>query len=150
MQQKDLKEFLKISSHDEKIVYNNTVDCFLRYKLFFTGNGDINGKKHQIKNQMGCYLNIYPSSCSSCGFFDCQLYWERRNEYYPLSEDLEKEIVTPYGKNVIVIKDGHAQITFADCPDGICSSHRPIKKNGENIICLPPKLVVVISGEGDK
>ena len=69
---------------------------------------------------------------------------------YPLSEDLEKEIVTPYGKNVIVIKDGHAQITFADCPDGICSSHRPIKKNGENIICLPHKLVVVISGEGDK
>ncbi len=69
---------------------------------------------------------------------------------YPLSEELETEIVTPYGKNVLVIKNGHAEIKFADCPDGICSAHRPIKKSGENIICLPHKLSVVISRKGSE
>ena len=65
---------------------------------------------------------------------------------YSLSEDIETEIVTENGKNVLCIKDGQADITFADCPDGICSAHRPIDKSGETIVCLPHKLVISIVG----
>ena len=64
---------------------------------------------------------------------------------YPISVDYKTEIVTKNGKNVLVIKDGKAEITFADCPDGICSAHIPISKNGESIICLPHKLAVSIT-----
>ncbi|MBR6807748.1 MAG: NusG domain II-containing protein [Clostridia bacterium] len=68
---------------------------------------------------------------------------------YKITETLETEIVTPYGKNVLVIKNGQAEVTSADCPDGICASHRPISKIGESIVCLPHKLVVsVTDGEG--
>ena len=66
---------------------------------------------------------------------------------YPLSENLTVDIVT--GKedeniNILVIKDGEAFMTEADCPDGICVAHRPIKNTGESIVCLPHKIVVEI------
>ena len=63
---------------------------------------------------------------------------------YPLNKDLKKSIITDYGKNVLVIKDGKAYVLQADCPDKICVGHRAISKTGESIVCLPHKLVVSI------
>ncbi len=66
-------------------------------------------------------------------------------ERYSLSEDTEKDIVTEDGKiNRLVIEDGKAYISYADCPDKICVFHRKISKDGEIIVCLPHKLVVSI------
>ena len=63
---------------------------------------------------------------------------------YPLSEDRVVEIENGDGYNILVIKDGKARVSEASCPDGICSSHRPISYGGESIICLPNKVVVEI------
>ncbi|MBR3895198.1 MAG: NusG domain II-containing protein [Clostridia bacterium] len=63
---------------------------------------------------------------------------------YPLNEDREIEIKTERGVNLLVIKDGKAEIVRASCPDGICSDHRPINRDGESIICLPNKVVVTV------
>ena len=63
---------------------------------------------------------------------------------YPLSEDRVVEIENGDGYNILVIKDGKARVSEASCPDGICSSHRPIAYGGESIICLPNKVVVEI------
>lgn len=63
---------------------------------------------------------------------------------YLLSEDREVEIVTEHGKNILVIKDGKADIVDAGCPDGICVKHRAVSRDGESIICLPNKVVVEI------
>lgn len=68
---------------------------------------------------------------------------------YSLAEDIRYEIKT--GKNneninVLVIKNGKAYITEADCPDGICKDYRPISYVGETIVCLPHKVVVEITG----
>lgn len=64
---------------------------------------------------------------------------------YALSTDTEKDIVTAGGKvNRLVIEDGKAYISYADCPDKICVSHRKISKEGETIVCLPHKVVVSI------
>lgn len=50
--------------------------------------------------------------------------------------------------NRLVIRDGSAEMEWADCPDQICVDHSPIKNNGESIICLPNKVVIsVISQE---
>ena len=46
--------------------------------------------------------------------------------------------------NILVIENGKAYVNQASCPDGICSSHRPIGNDGESIICLPNKVVVEI------
>ena len=64
---------------------------------------------------------------------------------YSLNEDITVNIKTGSNFNVLVIKDGKAYIESASCPDGICSSHRPIKRNGESIICLPNKVVVTVN-----
>ena len=67
----------------------------------------------------------------------------------PLSEDTEMEIEGPDGdRNYLVIRDGAAYITEANCPDRICvESYRSgIRYDGETIICLPHKLVVEIVG----
>ncbi len=46
--------------------------------------------------------------------------------------------------NQFEIKDGVIYMLEANCPDEICVHHKPISKNGETIVCLPNKVVVVI------
>lgn len=68
---------------------------------------------------------------------------------YPLNEDIETTIVSADGHiNTLVIREGMASVTDADCPDKLCVKHKAISMNGETIVCLPHKLVVcIISGE---
>ena len=63
---------------------------------------------------------------------------------YSLSEDVEVEIETDGGYNLLVIEGGRARVESASCPDGICAAHRPISRDGESIICLPNKVVVEV------
>lgn len=66
---------------------------------------------------------------------------------YSLDENMTVEILTgesKTNKNILVISDGKAYVSEADCPDGICSEHRPISHNGESIICLPHKVVIEV------
>lgn len=68
----------------------------------------------------------------------------------PLNEDSEYEIESENGgKNTLVIKDGKAKMTEADCPDGICKNHKAISRNGESIICLPHMVVVTVVKDSD-
>ena len=48
-------------------------------------------------------------------------------------------------ENRIVIKDGVACVSQANCPDKICVGHRAVRKGNESIGCLPHKLVVEIT-----
>jgi hypothetical protein len=51
-------------------------------------------------------------------------------------------------RNVLEIKDGHADMTEANCPDKLCVKHRDIHYDNETIICLPNKVVIrIIDGE---
>lgn len=50
-------------------------------------------------------------------------------------------------KNILVIRDGYADMTEADCRDRICVEHKPISRTGETIVCLPHKIVVEITDE---
>lgn len=65
---------------------------------------------------------------------------------YPLSKDDTIEIKNVDGDvtNTIVIKDGVADVTAADCPDHLCVKQKAISKEGESIICLPNKVVVTV------
>lgn len=51
--------------------------------------------------------------------------------------------------NVLVIRDGTADVTEADCPDKLCVHQRAISKTGETIVCLPNKVVVEVLGSED-
>ncbi len=64
---------------------------------------------------------------------------------FPLDEDCEERIELPDGSyNILVIKDGEADMTEASCPDKICVNHRNIKKKNESITCLPNKVIIEI------
>ncbi|MCI8484439.1 MAG: NusG domain II-containing protein [Lachnospiraceae bacterium] len=51
--------------------------------------------------------------------------------------------------NVLEIKENQAEITEASCPDKLCVKHRPVKKSGESLVCLPNRVVVEIEN-GDE
>lgn len=64
---------------------------------------------------------------------------------YPLSQNREIAI-DELGHNTLIIKDGYAYISDADCPDQLCVKQGKISQSGQSIICLPHKLVVEIIG----
>lgn len=49
--------------------------------------------------------------------------------------------------NILQIQDGKADMISADCHNHDCVDHKPISKGGENIICLPHKIVIQIEKE---
>ena len=62
---------------------------------------------------------------------------------YSLAEDQTVDIG---GTNRLIIRDGTAQMEWADCPDQVCVDHSAISREGESIICLPNQVVVSIEG----
>ncbi len=66
---------------------------------------------------------------------------------YSLSEDREIRLESENGGyNILVIKDGKADVTEASCPDHVCVDQRSISKTGEAITCLPNKTVITVKG----
>lgn len=87
---------------------------------------------------------LYGINTSSGDFVQIQIDGECV-ETLPLDEDTTREISTDdNGLNVLIIENGSAVMTDANCPDGICTNHRAISKTGESIICLPHKVVITI------
>ena len=48
------------------------------------------------------------------------------------------------GTNILVIEDGKAYLSYANCPDQICVKQGKISKGGQVITCLPNKLTVTV------
>ncbi len=48
--------------------------------------------------------------------------------------------------NVFICADNEICMLQSSCPDKICVNHSAISNTGENIICLPHKLVIEIKG----
>lgn len=66
---------------------------------------------------------------------------------YSLQKDQEVEIrIDGTVTNLLVIKDGYADVIDADCPDKLCVNMKAISKDGESIVCLPNKVLVEIDG----
>lgn len=71
-------------------------------------------------------------------------------ERYSLYEDRTVEIITGENdefSNTLVIEDGKAYISQADCPDKICQEYRAVSYSGETIVCLPHKIVIEITAD---
>jgi len=63
---------------------------------------------------------------------------------YPLAVDGRFELCG--GSNILVIENGRAFISDADCPDKLCVHQGKISCTGEVITCLPHKLTVSVYG----
>ena len=52
------------------------------------------------------------------------------------------------GYNTVTVKDGKIAVTEADCPDQYCVK-QGFCNSGEQIVCLPHKLVISFIGESE-
>jgi hypothetical protein len=68
----------------------------------------------------------------------------------PLSGDSEITITTDKGMNIVMIRDGKAWVSDASCNEQVCVRHRAISKTGEQIICLPHRVVIEITDGAEK
>ncbi len=50
------------------------------------------------------------------------------------------------GSNTLVIENGEAWVSEANCPDKVCMGMGKISRNGEFIACLPNRLIVIVEG----
>lgn len=50
----------------------------------------------------------------------------------------------------LVISGGQAHVEDSTCPDLICQHHSAISRAGEQIICLPGRVVITVTGEEDQ
>ena len=50
------------------------------------------------------------------------------------------------GSNILVIQDGQAWLSEANCPDHICVKQGKIHYTGQVITCLPNRLTVTVEG----
>ena len=66
-----------------------------------------------------------------------------------LGKDGAFEIDNEYGHNTVSVKNGKVRVSDADCHGRDCVAMGEISGEGQIIVCLPHKLLVRISGEGD-
>lgn len=63
-----------------------------------------------------------------------------------LSIDQEITITEEHGYNTLLIRSGEISVSDADCGDHTCIHTGTISHKGEQIVCLPHKLVIEIVG----
>lgn len=47
----------------------------------------------------------------------------------------------------LVLEKGQVHVENSTCPDLICENHAPISKAGEQIVCLPGRIVISVTGQ---
>ena len=53
------------------------------------------------------------------------------------------------GTNVLVIEKGEAYLNYSSCPDHTCENTGKIRYVGQTIICLPNRVSITVTGDGD-
>ncbi len=113
--------------------------------------------KHHVRNDIiliavlflfatlgGVYLFFFREAGNTVTVtVDGELYGE-----YSLNDDIAVDIITGTNNeqfNLLVISEGKASVEKASCPDGICSDHSAVFRDGESIICLPNKVVITVN-----
>ncbi len=68
---------------------------------------------------------------------------------FPLREDRTVRLpeTAAEGYNVLEIAGGRVRVAEADCPEQICVQQGWISRFGEQIVCLPHRLVIRLAGK---
>ncbi len=67
---------------------------------------------------------------------------QNNKQLYSLS--LSEDKIIDLGTNIIEIKNGKVDVTEAKCKNQICVNHRKISKKGEQIVCIPNKIIITV------
>lgn len=69
---------------------------------------------------------------------------------YSLNMDCEIPIRSGSGENILLIQNGTAKMTSANCPNQDCVLHKEISQSNESIVCLPHKVVITVIKEPEE
>lgn len=127
----------------------------------FTGPVDLNSMKKNDVILIGVILIVALAAFGGISWYsekntkeaEAVVYVDGEEQgRYPLNQNTSVRVSLEDGNyNLLEIKDGQADITEASCPDKVCVDHRPVKNQGESLVCLPHKVVVEIeNGEEAK
>ncbi len=64
----------------------------------------------------------------------------------PLGTDGSYQVEGLLGSTTICTENGSIFVEEAPCPDQICVRHRRIRNTGEQIVCLPGRILIEIEG----
>ena len=67
---------------------------------------------------------------------------------FPINENRKISVNGPLGVTDVVIRDGEVWIKDSPCKNKICIKMGKIKRPGEQVICVPNRVVVEIIGKG--
>lgn len=66
---------------------------------------------------------------------------------YALAQDRQIPLEGYGGYSLtLVIQDGKVHVEDSSCPDLICQNHAPISRDSEQIVCLPARIVITVTG----
>lgn len=68
---------------------------------------------------------------------------------YPLKEDRQFTVDGTVGPVTIAVHNVGAHVLASTCPRGICLHASPIKRPGQQIVCAPNHLSIVITAKKD-
>lgn len=116
-----------------------SVSFFFGYRALNSLNGD--GGSILISQDGSEYSNL---DLSEDGIYLIR-------EGQPLTKLDEAKVpsdITDQHYNIIEIKNGKASMILAGCPDLLCVHQRAINTKGEEIVCLPNKVIIeVVNGK---
>lgn len=85
--------------------------------------------------------------------FDLIFYYDEEQSSYMIHEVSTGEDLSAYTDNdynYISISPDGVKVTDADCPDLTCVHTKKASKDGEQIICLPHKLVITVEASNNE
>lgn len=65
----------------------------------------------------------------------------------PLPYATQEKIVLGDGENVLLVESNRAQMLSANCPDQLCKKFGWIQEIGQQIACVPHRLLIRIEGK---
>jgi hypothetical protein len=70
-------------------------------------------------------------------------------KYYDINEDRIINVEGPLGATAVIIEDGEVRVEDSPCREKICIKMGRKKRVGDQIVCVPNRVIVEITGESD-
>ena len=70
-------------------------------------------------------------------------------KYYDIHEDRVINVEGPLGSTTVIIEDDGVRVEDSPCREKICIKMGKKKRVGEQIVCVPNRVIVEITGENE-
>jgi hypothetical protein len=84
---------------------------------------------------------------SGTGVYRVKITGRELQTYYSIDEDRIIHVQGPLGVTTVLIEKGEVRVEDSPCREKICIKMGKIQRTGEQLICVPNRVVVELEGE---